>query len=616
MNRRQRFNIETTLSDVISDRVDDGVREVPVRRKVFAGFIMLAAALMGVMIARVLYIGVFRHNFYSARAERNVTAAAVLPAPRGIITDRFGKPLVRNDSSFNAVLHPQYLPRDAELRTAAMGDIAAIIGTEAETLAADIARRDWNTTDRMVLKENLSQDELVAFAASDIPGIAVEPGFRRVSAEPLVFSHLVGYTGLASTDDLDNNPSLAVDDVVGRSGLEAFYDAALRGTNGEEATYRDAQGNVLDVRTTRPAAAGAELPTYIDAEFQKYIYNRLADALSSLGRTTGLAIALNPQNGEVLAYIGVPGFDPLRLSDYLSDPTEPLFNRGVSGRYNPGSTIKPLVATAALAEGVISPQKEIYSKGYIEVPNPYQPGESTRFPDWRPQGWVNVMSALARSSNVYFYEVGGGFEDQPGLGITRLKKWWQKFGFDQPTGIDLAGETVGLLPDPEWKEDRIGEPWRLGDTYHVSIGQGDLSITPIRLISYIATVANGGTIYEPRIASSIGGVSSTPVIENDLSGEIGDELAYVQAGMRDGVTKSYGTSYLLHDLPVTSSAKTGSAQIENNTKTNAFFVGYMPAENPVLALLILIEDSREGSSNTVPVARDVFLWYYEHRLKS
>ncbi len=614
---RNRFDIETTLSDVISGRAStgDNVREVPIRRKVFVRFLTLSVLLAAAVLVRVLYIGVVRSSFYSGRAIRNMSDVSVLPAPRGIILDRFGKPLVRNDPSFNVTLHPQYLPRGAEARALVISEIASVIRVSSSTLTDEIARRNWNTSDRMVLKEGLNQDELVAFASSRMPGVTVEPGFERALLEPLAFSHLIGYTGLVGDADLATDPSLVIDDGVGRAGLEAFYDRDLRGKNGEEVTYRDAKGSVLDVRMTRTSESGASLKTFIDADLQVYMYRRLSQALTELGRDTAIGIALDPRNGEVLAMVGIPGYDPLHLTDYLEQKNQPLFNRAVSGRYNPGSTIKPLVATAALTEGVIKPETQIYSKGYIDVPNPYHPESPSRFVDWRPQGWVNVIDALARSSNVYFYEVGGGFENQPGLGITKLKLWWEKFNFDKPTGIDLAGEVSGFLPDPAWKEERTGEPWRLGDTYHVSIGQGDLTVTPIRLISYISAIANGGKMYVPRIAAVTGGAPTTPVLEGDLSSQIGPALAYVHAGMRAGVTKPYGTSHILGDLPVAVAAKTGSAQVENNAKTNAFFVGYAPVDNPQIAILILIENSREGSSNTIPVARDVFLWYHEHRLK-
>ncbi len=296
-----------------------------------------------------------------------------------------------------------------------------------------------------------------------------------------------------------------------------------------------------------------------------------------------------------------------------------MFDRAVSGLYSPGSTIKPLVAVGALTEGTLDPLHQIYSPGYLDVPNPYDPAHPSRFLDWQPQGWVDLFSALARSSDVYFYQVGGGFGDQQGLGITRLKQWWEKFGLNIKTGIDLPNENSGFLPDPQWKEKVKGQPWRLGDTFNVSIGQGDLTITPIELLNYVSAIANGGKLYVPRIMKDIkdpqGNVvlESTSTVTRDLSSEIGKALPLVQQGMRDAVTKPYGTAYMLHDLPIEVAAKTGSAQVENNAKTNALFVGYAPYNDPQVAIVILVEDAKEGSLNVVPVARDFFLWYYQNR---
>jgi penicillin-binding protein 2 len=268
------------------------------------------------------------------------------------------------------------------------------------------------------------------------------------------------------------------------------------------------------------------------------------------------------------------------------------------------------VGIAALEEGVISPQREIFSPGYLEIPNPYNPDKPTRYADWRYQGNVNLYSALAQSSNVYFYTVGGGAGDIKGLGITKLRNWWQEFNFGVPTGIDLPGEAKGFLPSPEWKEKTQKRSWLLGDTYNVSIGQGDFLVTPIQLLSYIGAVANGGKIYRPYIVQEL----NQPKINKDLTGIL-SQIKEAQKGMRMGVTSPMGTSYRLNDLPFEVAAKTGSAQVKNNTQENAFFVGYAPYQNPKIAILVLIENSKEGSLNAVPIAKDVLSWYYENRLK-
>ncbi len=358
---------------------------------------------------------------------------------------------------------------------------------------------------------------------------------------------------------------------------------------------------------------------------------------------------MDPQTGEILSLVSLPSFDNNKISSsMLVDPNRPLFNRAISGLYSPGSTIKPLVAVAALKEQVIDPLKQIFSPGYLDIPNPYNPGKPSRFLDWKPQGWINVYSAIARSSDVYFYILGGGFPSQfshsgiwngsdniSGLGIEKLRSYWQKFGLDQKTGIDIPGEKSGFLPDIAEKEKRSGTPWRLGDTYNVSIGQGDLVITPIELINYVSSLAAGGKTYQPffvkKVEDENGGVinETSPKVIIDNS-DLASFIKEAEKGMIDTSKKNYGTAYMLNDLPFTVASKTGSAQIELNTKENAFYVGYGPLEKfdtpskpdssqyePAprqIAVMILIENSLQGSLNAVPVARDVFQWYYNNRI--
>ncbi len=583
------------------------LREVPLNRRGLVFVFGVGVVILLIFALRFLYLGVWNHEFYAGRAMSNVSGSEIKPAPRGVIYDRFNQILVENAPSFNVILVPRELPKEIELREETVRQAAELAGREPEELIQEIIARDWSRTDRLVLISNANQEQLVEFETQKIPGIKVEPGFRRLAKTGS--AHLVGYTGLVNAADLKENPSLVHQDLIGRTGLEAQYDNSLRGENGEEAVFR---GELEEKRTVQEAVPGQNLKTYIDGEFQKFLRGRLSQALIDLGRTSGAALAINPQNGEVLALVSLPDFDINNISAALKAPNQPLFNRIVSGRYNPGSTIKPLVASAALAEGVATPETHIYSGGFIEIPNPYQPDKPSRFVEFQNHiyGWVDVPEALAKSSNIFFYAVGGGFEKQIGLGIWKIKEWWQKFRLDQPTGIDLPSEAVGFLPDPDWKEKNVGQPWRLGDTYNISIGQGDFSVTPLELLNYVAAIGNGGKLNKLRVAES------QPEVLADLSTELSPVLSYIRRGMSDAAEKDYGTAYLLHDLPIEVGAKTGSAQVENNSKTNAFFVGFAPLTNPELAILILIENSREGSSNTVPVAKDVFLWYYDHRLKT
>lgn len=583
------------------------LREVPLNRRGLVFVFTFAVLILLVFLVRFLYLGFWNHDFYSARAIRNVSGSEIKPAPRGVIYDRFDKMLVENAPSFNVVLVPRELPKDKVLQEEVVKRASKLVDREPDELILEINARDWSRTDRLVLVSDATQEQLVEFETQKIPGVKLEPGFRRVVKTGS--AHIVGYTGLVNAKDLENNPSLYHQDLIGRTGLEAQYDSLLRGENGEEVVFR---GETQEKRTLREAIPGQNLKTFIDGEFQEFLRTRLSQALKDLDRDSGAALALNPQNGEVLALVSFPDFDANKILAALKIPNQPLFNRVVAGRYNPGSTIKPLVASAALSEGIATPQTNIYSGGYIEVPNPYQPDKPSRFVEFNNHiyGWLDIPEALAKSSNIFFYALGGGFEKQVGLGIWKIKEWWQKFGLDQKTGIDLPSEAVGFLPDPDWKEKTTGQPWRLGDTYNVSIGQGDFSITPLELLNYISAIGNGGKLNKLRVADP------KPEVLADLSSQLGPILSHVRRGMKDAAQKDYGTAYMLHTLPLEVGAKTGSAQVENNSKTNAFFVGFAPFENPELAILILIENSREGSLNTVPVAKDAFLWYYDHRLKT
>lgn len=651
---------------MLSDGAPEGdLMEVPLAPRAFRTFFAVVFVFLLLTLVQLGYLGVARHGFYSARARANMADEKVVLAPRGIIYDRQGEPLVENLASMNAFLTPRYLPGAPAERLQTLQTIAAALGVDLGTLTEKLAARDWSVSERVPVAEDLSHDRIVELSSRPIPGLTVEPSFKRVHRTPYAFAHLIGYTGLADEDDLRRRKGLVAEDQVGRAGLEAFYDRALRGTDGRAVTYRDARGNPAEGETLSAPRPGFALHTSIDGELQEFLYQRLAQALHELRRTVGVGIAMDPQNGEILALVGLPAFDSTRVAEVLNAPGEPLFNRAISGLYNPGSAIKPIVATAALAERVVDPQKQIFSKGYIEIPNPYHPELPSRFVDWKPNGWVDLAAALAKSSNIYFYEVGGGFEDQLGLGIERLKRWWEKFNLGSVTGVDLVGEVNGFLPDPAWKERETGEPWRIGDTYNVAIGQGDLLVTPLGLLNGISAIANGGVVYQPRVVRAIydadkhdadnrdadkhdadkhdadkrgllyvdergtvvgergtvvdehGAAAeerATSTILADLRGEIGNVVSHVQEGMREVVRAPYGTAHSLAELPFPVAAKTGTAQIEDNSKLNAFFVGYAPASNPRLALLILVENAVQGSLNTVPVARDVFLWYYNHRI--
>lgn len=595
--RKRTIDFDEAISDSISREL--GLKELPLKDRVFKGALCVTALLTAVVLLRITFLGMLNQPYYLGLALDNMNQEIISVAPRGIITDRYGKELVVNEQAFNARLEVPIMIKSKE-REKVLRAAREILGLTNDEVLDVISSADLERFPDVVLKRNIELKQAIDIKSLSLESLYVEDGYKR-NYPSVSLAHVVGFVGFGEDDSM----------LKGRAGLEAYYDELLRGEDGKKVIYKDAFGNVEGSEVLSESKQGGELKTTLDYEFQEYFYNRLLQGLQSLGRTSGIGIALNPKNGEVLALVSLPSFDPNKVADSLSQTNRPFFNRAVSGAYNPGSTIKPIHAAAVLKENIVSPDYQIFSQGYIEIPNPYFPDKPSRFLDWKPHGWVNVYSALARSSNVYFYETVGGFQGLKGLGIERLKSYWEKFGFGKLTGVDLPGEALGFLPDPEEKEERTGSPWRVGDTYNVAIGQGDISVNPLQLLNAIVAIAEGGQAHTPHFKA---GDSALVLDISDLE----PVLKEIRKGMEDAVSKPYGTAYSLSDLPLKVAAKTGSAQTANNTKTNALFVGYGPANPPAggqqVAILVLIEDAREGSLNAVPIAEDVFRWYYNNRL--
>ncbi len=584
--------------------------ESPMPRGAFFLVAFSAFFLVAAFLVRFVFISFADGAEYSARAAANADKRTTVPAYRGVITDRFGEALVKNVPSFSASIDLSELhraKRGAVSRAELVRKVAAALAVPERDIADLLTEGDEEGAARVTVAREIAAEQAIALRAIADTALAVEDDYRREYIDPFVFSHVLGYT---KGVDFSNT-------IEGKAGLEAEYDAALRGTDGVLIAYRDAHGTVLGEKKAQEASPGGTVKTTIDAGFQRYFYERFRQALAGLGRTAGTGLAMNPKTGEILALVSFPSFDNNDPAKYLMTGGNPLFNRAVSGVYSPGSTVKPLVAMAALHEKLVTPEFTVYSPGYLELPNPYDPDKPSRFLDWKAQGLVNVYSALARSSNVYFYVVGGGCTARTcdgvgrskGLGINKLNQYWKIFSLDKKTGVDMPGEGVGFLPNPDEKEKRTGQPWRIGDTYNVSIGQGDLQVTPLRLLTFFSSLANRGKEVRPHFLLS----EAEPVVTHDYSSWT-DEITAVRQGVRDVVAKPYGTANALYDLPYKSSGKTGSAQIQNNAKTNAFFMGYGPSDDPELAVLVLVEDAKTGSLNAVPIGHDVMKWYYENRM--
>ncbi len=630
MKKKPDIPFEDSLNDDWGHDLD--MVEVPLGGRPLVVLAAVVALIALVVLGRVVYLNWSGGAYYAARAIDNASQSQATPAPRGIIYDAEGDPLVENKAVFDAVLNAHLFISDPAGQSSTLAEVQSILGIPSSTvwsLLNQSEAQDFSTP--VTLAQDISQSQLVNIQALGSSTIQIQSDFERYYPNGPVFSSVVGYVGRVSQSDLAGDPKLTADDFVGKTGIEEEYDTALQGTPGVSVKFTDASGKVLGEEQQSASAIGGSVRLTIDGALQTEVYDAIQQELAVLGRPVGVGLAIDPQTGAVLSLVNLPGYDnnafmspasnTAEIENDLTSPLKPLFNRIVSGQYQPGSTIKPLDAVAALKDGIITPDRQLYSPGYLMVPNPYNSSTPTRYADWEPHGYINLAAALAQSSDVYFYIVGGGSPEYTtpplnnsvdygitGLGPAQLYNWWSTFQLGKPTGIDLPGEAPGFLPTPAWWSTISTRPWSLGDTYNVSIGQGSLAVTPIQLLSYIDAIANGGKIYKPFLNAS-----STPSVSADLTSLL-PQIQQVQQGMLETVADPRGTAYTMNGLPAQACAKTGSAQVQNNQEENALFVGYFPCVNPKIALLILIENSKQGSLNAVPIAKNIFDWYYYQRM--
>lgn len=569
------------------------------------------------------YLNFAKGDEYQQIAQKNALKSIPIIADRGLIFDNHNRVLVYNQEVFDLVFFPAYLPVDKIEREKILKKIE-----EKPEIAAAINKENLEEDDPLesiILQSNLSREEAIRWESyfAGYSAVQVIRQNLRQYTSPLAFSHILGYVGRVSAEDIQKNPLYSNFVKIGKAGLESFYEDNLRGQDGEIKILRNAYMEILGQSVVKEPVVGNNLYLTIDSDLQEYSYKIFARQIDSLGKERGgVAIVSDPQSGEILSLVSYPGYDINGLSKgitqkefeaLINSKVTPLFNRAVSGLYNPGSTIKPIIAIAALEENIIDPLKKIETHGYITIPNPYFPDRPSIFVDWRNNGVVNMQDAIARSSNVYFYIIGGGYEDFVGLGIERIRNYLEKFQFNLVTGIDLPAEKVSNIPDEKSKN-----PWRIGDTYNVSIGQGDLLTTPIRLITSLNVMINGGKILRPYLLDHIADNNQRTIFQNEIQVAKDNflnskNIEIVKEGMRKTVTSPLGTAHTLIDLPFSVGGKSGSAQTSGNTKTNALFYAFAPYDDPQISVLILIEDVPEGSLNAIPVAKDILMWYYKNR---
>ena len=604
---------------VLTVTEEDAARlEWPLSKWWFRSIWWLSFFVLTLLAGRVFILNTVQGKKYQDMAERNSLRMITIPAPRGIIYDRSGQALVENIPTLDLAVVPSDLPREEETRIREQELLRSVIDIDQET-ASSVFGSKVSLTLPLLLKSGLTQEEMLIFLGrqADFPGVVLMKSAERQYKDGAIFSHLIGYEGKIRQQELDMYPEYGLSDMIGKEGIEKSYESSLRGQNGADRVEVDALGKIKkELGSTQPVP-GNDIILHIDAGLQKKVFDSLSALLEAKSLKRAAAVAMDPRTGGVLALVSLPsydnnlfsgGIDQKHYEELLADDARPLFDRAVSGEYPPGSTIKPVIAAAALAEGVVNEHTEVESRGGISIGKFF-------FGDWKAHGFTDIRRAIAVSSDVYFYSVGGGYGSVPGLGMRRMKAYEEFFGYGKKTGIDIPGEADGFLPDPDWKQRRFGERWYIGDDYHAAIGQGFVTATPLQILNSIATIGNGGILREPRLVSHIRDASGklspveSPVVRRDFVDA--NILRIVREGMRETVTE--GTAQPLRDLPVTVAGKTGTAQFGTGKDTHGWFVSFAPYEKPEIALIVLVEGQGEEGYNAVPVTKEVYQWYFDGR---
>ncbi|MDQ3245128.1 MAG: penicillin-binding transpeptidase domain-containing protein [bacterium] len=530
----------------------EGRIEKPISKNTiyFFGFFVLVFIL--IFSFRLGYLQVSKGEAFLKRSENNTLAQEVIFADRGIIYDRNKVELAWNKNSSNV----------------------------------DTTEEDDNIPKSFLVRSYFS------------------PGF----------SHILGYVTYPSKDKTGNYWQT---EFMGKDGLEKVYSNNLKGINGSKLVETDVHGEIHSENVVNLPQRGENLITSLDSKVQQELFKSIEDLAKTNAYTGGAGIIIDIDKGEILASVSYPeysseilsqGKDKEKIKNYLTDKKKVFLDRSLSGLYSPGSIIKPFLALAALNEYLISPDKQILSTGSISIPNPYDKTKPTVFKDWKAHGWTDMREAIAVSSDVYFYTIGGGFEGQKGLGIANIEKYMRMFGVADKTGIDLPDEKSGVIPNPEWKLKKFkNDPWRIGDTYHTAIGQYGFQVTPIEMARATAALANGGTLVNPHFILGDSDKENN-IVKLEFKSE---DIKVVHEGMRQAVTS--GTALALNVPYVKIAAKTGTAQIGIlKDKINSWVIGFFPYDKPKYAFVVLMEagpsNGAAGASTVMRRLVDYMYW--------
>ncbi len=610
-------------------RIKDHWREQKIfeQRALIAG--VLIVLLTGALITRLGWLQISRNVYFTELSQGNRVRIEPLPAPRGIIYDRNGVILAENRPAYQLELVREEVP-DLEATLQALVGIGLLDKDELEATRRTIRSR--RSFDSVPIRLRLTEEEIAQFAVRrfEFPGVDIKTRLARYYPHGEIAVHALGHVGAISEADLQriDSAQYAGTATIGKLGIELAFEDALHGRNGSREILVNARGRSVEKQGSLTpqlrsvsALPGSDLVLSLDFEVQKVAEEAVWDQRAAI-------VAIDPQNGDVIALASRPGFDPNMFARGLTRPEfrglnenidRPLFNRALRGTYPPGSTIKPLVALAALTYGVATPETSRFCRGYFTLP-----GSSHRFRDWKPRGHGNLsmVQAIAQSCDVYFYGLAEA------LGPTRLSEFLGHFGFGAITGIDVGGEKTGILPSPEWKRRAYRKPqdqvWFPGETVIFGIGQGFMTATPVQLAHAAAVIASRGKNYKPRLVTALRDpiTGTTTPIEPQLVEKLpvaSPENWQVAIDGMFAVTHGGTGTRAAAGAPYAIAGKSGTAQvftIAQNEKYNekniserlrdhAWFIAFAPAEDPKIAVAVLVENGRSGSGVAAPIVRKV-----------
>jgi penicillin-binding protein 2 len=594
-------------------------RAVFISRAAVACVIMLL--LLGVLVTRLSFLQVFKYDYYGTRSDDNRMRVQLAAPVRGLIYDREGRLLADNLPAYRLDL----IPEQVEDIDAALERLSRYIALTPTDLERFNKRRRGQPRFRPVpLRFNLTQAEVARFEVNrrDFPGMEVRAGLRRHYPLGELTSHVVGYVGAINERELKTIDEQSYRGIsqIGKSGVELAHEGLLRGTPGSRIVEANALGRPLrELEYNRPTP-GQNIHLTLDARLQ-------AAAYAAMGENEGAIVALDPRNGDLLAAVSKPGFDPeafidgITQKDYnalLTHPGRPLFDRVLQGQYPPGSTVKPLMALAALEENIIDPRRRVWCPGYFELPN-----SERKWRDWKRDGhgWVNMAEAIYRSSDVYFYKMSMD------LGIDNISRFGARFGLGEPLGIDMPREKGGILPSREWKRARKNVHWFPGETLNTVIGQGYMTSTPLQLAHMTALLAMRGQGWRPRVlAESEDAISGHRQLNQPspwpaITLKDAGHWNLIIGAMEDVVHNPRGTARKISlNAPYRIAGKTGTSQVyglaqdqaapdledvERQLRDHALFVAFAPIDDPRIAVAVLIEHGGGGGAVAAPIAREV-----------